>query len=115
MPSESVRSDESHIIGEISRIVTEVIGAEYLVDTEISAATTFARDLDLESVEFVALTAKLQALYGTKVDFVAFIAELELDEINDLTVGQLAGYIGRCLAAATREASREPQEAGSHG
>ncbi len=109
--SDTACTGEIHIIGEIGRIVTEVIGDDYLMDTEISASTSFAHDLELESVEFVSVASRLQGLYGEKVDFVPFITELDMDDFRDLTVGQLAGYIGRCLSAA----SREPQESGGDG
>ncbi len=70
--SDTACTGEIHIIGEIGRIVTEVIGDDYLMDTEISASTSFAHDLELESVEFVSVASRLQGLYGEKVDFVPF-------------------------------------------
>ena len=51
--------------------------------------TSFAEDLELESIEFVALAEVLQELYGERVDFVAWISKLELDEIIQLTWGKL--------------------------
>jgi acyl carrier protein len=105
MPAET--TDTGQIIGEIGRIVTEVIGDDYLLDTEISASTTFVGELELESIEFVSLAARLQDAYGEKVDFVLFLTELEIDQLTDLTVGELADFIGRCLAAGGSDA-REP-------
>jgi acyl carrier protein len=98
MPADT--TDRERIIGEIGRIVTEVIGDEYLIDTEISASTTFVGDLELESLEFVSLASRLQDAYGERVDFVGFVTELEIDQLTDLTVGELATFIGRCLAGA---------------
>jgi acyl carrier protein len=99
MPTDISCADRNHIIGEIGRIVTEVIGDDYLMDTEISASTS-VQDLELESVEFISLASRLQSLYGEKVDFVAFMTQLEMDEIKDLTVGQLAEYISGRLVRA---------------
>jgi acyl carrier protein len=104
MPAET--TDTGQIIGEIGRIVTEVIGDDYLLDTEISASTTFVGELELESIEFVSLAARLQDAYGEKVDFVLFLTELEIDQLTDLTVGELADFIGRCLAAGSE--AQEP-------
>ncbi len=100
MPTDITFADQNHIITEIGRIVTGVIGDDYLTDTEISAATTFIGDLELESIEFVSLASRLQSLYGRRVDFVAFMTALEIDEIKDLTVGRLAEYISESLAKA---------------
>jgi acyl carrier protein len=109
MPADATARDQ--IIGEIGRLVTEVIGDDYLLDTEISASTTFLGELELESIDFVSLGARLQDLYREKVDFVTFIAELEIDDLSDLTVGELADYIGGCLAASDAE-PREPESDG---
>jgi acyl carrier protein len=94
MPADASAKD--HIISEIARLVTDVIGDEYLLATDISASTAFVADLELESIDFVSLGARLQDLYR-EVDFVSFVAELEIDDLADLTVGEFADYISRCL------------------
>jgi len=58
--------------------------------------SSFNRDLELESIEFVALAEKLQQHYGAKVDFVAWISTKELDQIIALTVGELVEFILSC-------------------
>ena len=108
MPADT--SSKDHIISEVARLVTEVIGDEYFLATDISASTTFAADLELESIDFVSLGARLQDLYREKVDFVSFVAGLEIDDLADLTVGEFADYISRCLSEADvpeREAQRD--------
>lgn len=97
MPAEVTLKHQ--IIGDIARTVTDVIGDDYLIATEISASTTLIGELELESIEFVSLAARLQDLYAEQVDFVAFVTELEMDQLTDLTVGELADFIGRCLDA----------------
>jgi acyl carrier protein len=104
MPADTAVPDQ--IIGEIGRIVTEVIGDDYTLDTEISASTAFIGDLELESIEFVSLASRLQDLYGPRVDFVSFVAELEMDEMTDLTVGELADFIAGCLLGGGDGGSR---------
>ena len=58
--------------------------------------TSFEKDLELESIEFVALAEKLQERYGKSVDFVGWLSSKELDEIIGLTVGELVEFIVRC-------------------
>jgi acyl carrier protein len=57
--------------------------------------TSFGSDLELESIEFVALAEKLQARYE-KVDFVRWLSEKELEEIIELKVGDVVTYIDTC-------------------
>jgi len=87
------------IVATISEILVEVIGDEFLLDVEVTMATTFSHDLELESIEFVAMAEKLQERYAGRVDFTAFLAGLEIDEILALSVGQLATHVARALQA----------------
>jgi acyl carrier protein len=89
----------SEVLDTVIRILTEVIGEDFLLDTEITPGTTFSDDLALESIEFVALSEKLAEHYGQRVNFVAFIADMDIDAIMGITVGQLVGYIESQLTA----------------
>jgi acyl carrier protein len=62
--------------------------------------TTFAEDLELESIEIVALAEQVQDRYGDEVDFPGWLGELELDAIIGLTVGQLVARIAERTSSA---------------
>ena len=83
----------SDVLDEVVRILTEVVGEDFLLDTEITPDTTFSDDLALESIELVALAAKLQERYGERVNLVSFIGEMDIDDIMGMTVGKLTGYV----------------------
>lgn len=85
------------ILDTIGRLVVDVIGEEYVLDLDIGMDTSFNADLELESIEFVALAASLRGEYGERVDFVAFLADKEVGEIIALTVGDVVRYIHRSL------------------
>ena len=87
------------VLAELTGMLVEVIGEDFLMDVEVSSETTFNEDLALESIEFVALAEKLRDRYARRVDFAAFIADLDIEEIMALTVGQLVDYITRCLSS----------------
>jgi acyl carrier protein len=89
------------IVDDITAILVEVIGDEFLLDVEVTMETTFSHDLELESIEFVAMAEKLQERYAG-VDFTAFLAGLEIDEILALSVGQLAGHVAQSLSSSRR-------------
>jgi acyl carrier protein len=90
--------DTEAIVETISRLVHEVIGEDVDVDLDITADSSFSEDIELESIEFVALGERLQLTYGERIDLVGWFGELDLDEIIDLTVGELAEFIAACLA-----------------
>lgn len=103
--------DTDAIVGTIARLVHEVIGEDIDVDLDITADSSFSEDIELESIEFVALGERLQLTYGERIDLVGWFGELDLDEIIDLTVGELAEFIAACLA----EPAGEPSTAGGPG
>ena len=89
----STNDKEAAVLEEVSGMIKEVVGEEWTEDTVITMDTTFTFDLEVESIELVALAEKLQEKYGTNVNFPLWLADKELDEIINLTVGQLVQYI----------------------
>ncbi len=83
----------------LAGFIREVIGEEWADDIEIVAETSFNNDLELESIEFVALAEKLQEHYGKQVDFVGWLSGKDINEIIQMTVGDLAECIVSCLSS----------------
>ncbi|WP_237773902.1 acyl carrier protein [Actinosynnema sp. ALI-1.44] len=84
---------EPNVLDEVVRLIVDVVGEDVLVGVEITPETTFSDDLGLESIEFVALADKLRERYGDRVDLVAFLGEMDIDEIMAMTVGRLVDHI----------------------
>lgn len=87
------------VFDEVTEILKEVIGEDFLLEEEITPQTSFSDDLALESIEFVELSEKLQDHYGERVSLVTFIADKDIDGIMSITVGQLVDFIESQLAA----------------
>jgi acyl carrier protein len=85
------------ILDEVRGLLVEVIGEEYVLDLEIELDTEFQADLEIESIEFVALAEKLLERYGERVDFVSWLADKEIDDIIAMTVGDLVAFIETSL------------------
>ena len=90
MPSADGHDETFHCV---AQMLVDVLGQDFMLDTEITPEMTFNGDLALESIEFVVLVDKLNERYGERVDFTAFLADMELDEIMALSVGRLVTYI----------------------
>jgi acyl carrier protein len=89
---------QAAILEEVAAMIKEVIGEEWTDDTVITMDTTFTFDLEVESIELISLAEKLQERYGTDVNFPVWLADKELDDIINLTVGQLVEYIATVKA-----------------
>jgi acyl carrier protein len=92
-------TDEVSVLAQLGEMLRELLEEYGLDDAEITMDTTFHDDLELESVDLVALSGQLREHYGDRVNFATFIAERDLDEIIALTVGELVRYIVASLRA----------------
>ncbi|MFD9000303.1 acyl carrier protein [Streptomyces sp. NPDC059582] len=93
--------DEGAVLADITGMLTRLLEDEYgLDDIEIDMATTFNRDLELESIDLVTLAGLLEERYGGRVNFAEFLAGMEFDEIIELTVGRLVDHVVTSLRAA---------------
>jgi len=86
----------AEVLESVRSVLVRVIGEDYLIDVPIHLETSFESDLEIESVEFVALAEALQEYYPS-VDFVGWVADMEVEELMRLKVGRLVEFIVRCL------------------
>lgn len=84
------------VLADVSRMIREVVGEDWIQEKAIGMATSFSQDLELESIEFVALGERLQGHYGKSVNFVGWLSGKELDQILALKVGDLVEFIAQC-------------------
>ena len=80
----------------LTELLAEVLADDWDPDMPIGPETSFADDLELESIEFVVLAEKIQARFGADIDFVSWISAMELDAIIGLTVGEVVDFIDSC-------------------
>jgi acyl carrier protein len=50
---------QDEVLDQVAQMVREVIGEEWALDVPITMETSFSRDLELESIEFVALAESI--------------------------------------------------------
>ncbi|MGQ0465397.1 MAG: phosphopantetheine-binding protein [Sporichthyaceae bacterium] len=93
MSTQARTEAEAAVLDVVRGLIAEVIGEDYMIDIEIDRETSFEDDLEMESIEFVKLGAKLTEHYGGKLDFAAFLADLDLDEIIEMRVGTVVDYL----------------------
>jgi acyl carrier protein len=108
---EQHRASEDAIFAYIRRHLGAVIGDPELRHTDITMDTTFGGDLELESIEFVALADRLRTEFGERVNFVAFLAKKHVDDMVSLTVGDIVKYV----ATSLHEGGEPMRELQAHG
>jgi acyl carrier protein len=86
------------VLAVVASKLREVIGEDWATDITIDMDTLFNGELELESIEFVALGEQLTTCYGPQLDFARWLSSMELDQIIGLRVGQLVDYIVECTS-----------------
>jgi acyl carrier protein len=114
-PSPDGILDEQQILERVRSMLVEVIGEDYLTTLEIVPETSFQDDLEIESIELVALGERLQEEY-VFVDFAEWLATMEVDEILAMTVGDLVTHIAATHASSVPVPTdpEAPVAAGEH-
>jgi len=88
---------QTDILEEVKLLIEDIIGQDVdMNDQEISLETSFSKDLEMESIEFVVLSEKLQTTFGQNLDFASWLAGKELDEIINLKVSDIVGFVEQC-------------------
>lgn len=100
MSSPELAVDEQAVLADLTGMIATVLADIGALDTEVTLDTTFRDDLDLESIDLVALGGLLGERYGDRVNFAEFVADLDLERIIALTVGDLVEYVLASLRAA---------------
>ena len=95
--------NEQKVLGDVARMVRDVIAEEWAADIAIGMDTSFAKDLELESIEFVALAERIRSEYGKGVNLAGWLSTMDLEQILALRVGQLVEFIVRCSSLPTTE------------
>lgn len=93
-------ADKTAILTDIEAMLRAVLG-DFGPELEVTPASSFRDDLDMESIDVVALAGRLQARYGNVVNFAQFVAGLDVSSMGQLRVGQLVDYIGASLERAS--------------
>ncbi|QMU80477.1 acyl carrier protein [Streptacidiphilus sp. PB12-B1b] len=101
-PAETPSPAEREVLAEITGMLATVLEEYGLGDVDVTPESRFTQDLELESIDLVTLAGLLQERWGDRINFAEFIAGMELDEIIELTVGRLVGYVVDRLQTADR-------------
>lgn len=76
--------------------ITEVIGAEFVEEMDITPDSSFTKDLEMDSIEIVSFSEKIKAHFGEQIDFTGWLSSMDLDELINLDLRMIINYIYEC-------------------
>jgi acyl carrier protein len=97
----------------VEQAIIEVVGEEFYEECEVGLDSTFAEDIELESIEVMEIAEKLIETYGEKVDFVAWFADMELEDLVEITVGSVVDFIVTTLEGGGTNGAGGPNGEGA--
>lgn len=84
-------SDNS-ILQQVVAAIREAIAEDWVQDFEIGMDTSFNDDLEIESIEFVAIADLLQKKFGD-LNLIDWLSKRDINELIALTVGDVVTFI----------------------
>jgi acyl carrier protein len=96
-PRPGVRELPDEVLDTIRRLVAEIRDVRDINGVAIYRGSAFDHDVELDGSELVALGERLGATYGPEVDVIGWFGELDIDDLVDLTAGDVADYVVWCL------------------
>lgn len=92
-----VEGSREDLFDEVYKTVVDtiiaVVGQEFYEESEIGLDSTFAEDVELESTEVLEIGENLIETYEGKVDFVAWFADMDLENLIELSLRDFINFI----------------------
>jgi acyl carrier protein len=76
--------------------ITEVIGAEFVEEMDITPESSFTKDLEMDSIEIVSFSEKIKTHVGDQIDFTGWLSSMDLDQLINLDLRMIINYIDEC-------------------
>lgn len=81
------------LVNDVIALVRAAINEDWIHDMEMDADTSLNRDLEIESMDFVAIANLMQQQYGDSLDIAGWLSGKDIKQLVNLTIGDLAGHV----------------------
>lgn len=93
MDSIELQKQKKEIFELLKKFITEVLGEDIADELDITEDSTFTKDLEMDSIEIVALAEKVRNHYNDDMDFNGWIATLDMDQLINLRIIDIINFI----------------------
>jgi Phosphopantetheine attachment site. len=81
------------IYNDMMQFIADIIGEDVVEELEVSEASVFTKDLEMDSIEIVSFAEKVKAKYGEGIDFAGWLSSMSIDELIALSIGDIVNFI----------------------
>jgi len=78
---------------QLKEIIVEIIGADAAEIVGVHPHSAFVGNLEMDSIQIVAFAGKVNELYGSRINFIAWLSRKPVRQLARLRVGDVAAYI----------------------
>jgi acyl carrier protein len=105
------KQDVAGILATVSSVLRELLESDGAPAPIIEMTTRLASDLELESIELIALAERLAQHYRVRLNFATWLSRKSLRDILGLTVGDVVHFVAASLddEGAARRVEAPPQ------
>lgn len=93
MDSIELQNQKKEVFELLKKFITEVLGEDIVDELEITEYSTFTKDLEMDSIEIVALAEKVKNYYNDDMDFNGWVATLDMDQLINLRIIDIINFI----------------------
>jgi acyl carrier protein len=105
--AESAQDDSLHesVRGTVEGTIIDVVGRWYYEECQAGLDSTFAEDIELESMEVMEIAERLIETYEGRVDFITWFSGMDFEQLIVLTIGDVVDFIVASLQAGPSDAA----------
>lgn len=90
----------AEVLDDLRGIILRILQIDPLEDLVIDPGARLTDELGLESIDLVNIGAMLAERYGDAVNLAVYLADREIDDVIELTVGALVDFVRDALTGA---------------
>ena len=84
------------ILDSMVKIISEIIGEDYVEEFDITEDTSLNKDLEMDSIEIVSFSDHIKTHFGEDIDFIPWLTNMELEEIINLKLKDIIDFVIKC-------------------
>lgn len=89
----AAKKNSEEIFALMKEFITDVIGAEFVEEMDITMDSSFNKDLEMDSIEIVAFSEKIKRHFGDRIDFTGWLSQMDIDQLIGLNLGMIVNFI----------------------
>ncbi|MGM5630457.1 acyl carrier protein [Apibacter raozihei] len=93
MDSLNIQQQEEQVFEKLKQFITEVLGEDIADELDITPESIFTKDLEMDSIEIVALAEKVKQEYGDRMDFNEWLSGMDMEQLINLSIGDIVNLI----------------------